>query len=85
MMNFIAIDIENFKVDLYDEEEFIAPMKLKRLIPKTTKVIKIESRNWLKITTVTSLGPGKTRSIKLSKKSNCFPLKKVETMKLSLV
>ena len=26
MMNFIAIDIENFKVDLYDEEEFIAAL-----------------------------------------------------------
>ena len=32
MMNFIAIDIENFKVDLYDEEEFIAAYEAEALI-----------------------------------------------------
>ena len=34
MMNFIAIDIENFKVDLYDEEEFIAAYEAEALDPK---------------------------------------------------
>lgn len=34
MMNFIAIDIENFKVDLYDEEEFIAAYEAEALDPE---------------------------------------------------
>ena len=37
MMNFIAIDIENFKVDLYDEEEFIAAYKAEALDPEDYK------------------------------------------------
>lgn len=37
MMNFIAIDIENFKVDLYDEEEFIAAYEAEALDPEDYK------------------------------------------------
>lgn len=37
MMNFIAIDIENFKVGLYYEEEFIAAYKAEALDPEDFK------------------------------------------------
>lgn len=37
MMNFIAIDIENFKVELYDEEEFIAEYNAEALDPDDYK------------------------------------------------
>ena len=37
MMNFIVVDIENFKVELYDEEEFIAEYNAEALDPDDYK------------------------------------------------